>query len=84
MADTVNARIPPGVQQKLAAYCAKQGVTRSKVIVRALDRFLDEAEGGSNAYALAADVIPERGARKLQSADARALARKAFRGPRAR
>ena len=44
MADTVNARIPPGVRQKLAEYCAKQGVTRSEVVIRArrdprLDRY---------------------------------------------
>jgi hypothetical protein len=84
MADTINARIPPGVRQKLAEYCAKQGVTRSDVVVRALDRFLDEADGGSNAYALAAGLIPEQGAEKLQSSNARALARKSFGGPRTR
>ena len=84
MADTINARIPPGVRQKLAEYCAKQGVTRSDVVVRALDRFLDQAGEGSNAYTLAADLIPERGVEKLQSSNARALARKAFGGPRSR
>lgn len=80
----VNARVPPRVQEKLADYCVKQGVTRSEVIVRALDRFLDEATGGKNAYALAADLIPRRGVAKLQSSNARALARKAFGGRRAR
>lgn len=84
MADTINARIPPGVRQKLAEYCAKQGVTRSDVVVRALDRYLEQAGEGSNAYALAADLIPEKGAEKLQSGNARALARKAFGGPRSR
>lgn len=84
MADTINARIPPGVRQKLAEYCAKQGVTRSDVVVRALDRYLEHAGEGANAYALAADLIPERGAGKLQSGNARALARKAFGGSRAR
>lgn len=82
--DIINARVPPGVQEKLAEYCAKQGVTRSEVVVRALDRFLDEAAGGTNAYALAADLIPKRGAAKLQSSKARGLARKAFGGPRPR
>lgn len=84
MADTVNARIPPGVRQKLAEYCAQQGVTRSEVVVRALDRFLDAAGGGSNAYAIAVDLIPERGTEKLQSGNVRALARKAFGGRRSR
>ena len=84
MAGTVNARVPQRVQQKLAEYCAKQGVTRSEVVVRALDRFLDEAEGGSNSFALAADLIPERGVKELQSSNVRALARKAFGGTRAR
>ncbi len=84
MADTINARVPPGVQQKLADYCTKQGVTRSEVVVRALDRFLDAAGGGSNAYTLAVDLIPARGAEKLQSDNVRALARNAFGSPRAR
>lgn len=84
MTNTVNARIPPSVQQKLAEYCAKQGVTRSDVVIRALDRYLEQAGEGSNAYALAADLIPERGVEKLQSGNARALARKAFGGPRSR
>jgi predicted DNA-binding protein len=84
MADTINARIPPGVRQRLAEYCAKQGVTRSEVVVRALDRYLERADPGSGAYALAADLIPEKGVDKLQSENARALARRAFSGSRSR
>ena len=84
MADTLTARIPPRVGQKLAEYCVKHGVTRTDAVMRALDDYLDRQTGGSDAYALAADLIPKRGVAKLQSAAVRRLARNAFRGPRAR
>ncbi len=84
MADTLTARIPPRVEQKLAEYCARQGVTRTEALVRALDAYLNRKSGTVNGYALAADLIPARGARKLQSSQVRNLARQAFRGPRAR
>jgi hypothetical protein len=84
MSRTVNARISPHLEQKLAEYCAKRGVTRSEAVVRALDQYLDSAADGVSAWALAADLVPEAGADTLQSDNARALARKAMRGPRAR
>ena len=84
MSDVINARIPPSVRQKLAAYCVKQGVTRSEVVVRALDRYLDAAAGGVNAGALAADLIPAKGTEAIRSGNVRELARKAFRGSRPR
>jgi hypothetical protein len=84
MADTLSARIPPRVEQKLAEYCAKQGVTRTETLVRALDEYLDRHAGGGDAYALAADLIPERGDPALQSDSVRKLVRAAFRGSRAR
>ena len=84
MGDIINARIPPRIGQKLADYCAKRGVTRTQAVTRALDNYLDQETGGASAYSLAADLIPARGARKLQSGNVRELARKAFRGPRAR
>jgi len=83
MSDTVNARIPLRVEQKLAEYCAKHGLTRTEAVVRALDAYLDREAGGVDAYSLAADVIPKRGTRAVQSANVRELARKAFRGSRA-
>ena len=52
--------------------------------MRALDTFLDGQTGGTNAYALAADLIPKQGAPELQSSAARKLAREAFRGSRPR
>jgi hypothetical protein len=84
MGDIINARIPPRVEQKLAEYCARRGVTRSEAVVRALDEYLDRAGGGACGYSLAADLIPARGAKALQSTAVRRLARKAFRGSRAR
>jgi len=82
MADTVNARVPPRIEQKLAEYCARRGVTRTQALVRALDRYLDQESGGASPYSLAADLIPAKGVKALQSGNVRALARKAFRGAR--
>jgi hypothetical protein len=84
VAGTINARIPPRVEQKLAEYCARSGMTRSEAVVRALDGYLDRAGGGASAYALAADLIPRRGAKAVRSDRVRELARRAFRGSRAR
>jgi hypothetical protein len=84
MGDIINARIPPRVEQKLSEYCAKRGVTRTEAVVRALDDYLDKETGGASPYSLAADLIPPKGAKELQSDRVRELARKAFRGPRSR
>lgn len=84
MGNTINARIPDRIEQKLAAYCANQGVTRSETVVRALDEYLDRSSGGSSGYSLAADLIPAKGAPEIQSANVRDLARRAFRGSRTR
>ena len=84
MAGTVNARIPPRVEQKLAEYCARSGLTRSEALVRALDGYLDRASGGESAYSLAADLIPRHGAKAIRSDTVRELARKAFSASRAR
>jgi hypothetical protein len=84
MGRSVNARITPQLEQKLAEYCAKRGVTRSEAVVQALDRHLDAASGGISAWALAADLVPDEGVKEIQADNARALARKAMRGPRAR
>ena len=82
MAGTVNARIPPRVEQKLAEYCARSGLSRSEAVIRALDGYLDRASDGASAYSLAADLIPKRGTTAIRSDKVRELARKAFRGPR--
>jgi hypothetical protein len=84
MPRTLTARLPPRVEQKLAEYCARQGVTRTDALIRALDEYLDRHAGGAHSFALAVDLIPKRGARELQSSDVRKLARAAFRGSRSR
>jgi hypothetical protein len=84
MKTTINARLPHHVEQKLADYCAKRGVTRSEALVQALDRYLDAENGGVDGYSLAVDLIPRQGIGKVQADNARALARDAFRGPRPR
>ena len=84
MGFVINARLPHRVEQKLADYCAKQGVTRSEAVIRALDRYLDEQGGGADAYSLAVDLIPPRGAKGLQSDNVRVLAQRAFRASRPR
>jgi hypothetical protein len=50
--------------------------------VRAFDRHLDQESGGASPCSLAADLIPAKGVKALQSGNVRALARKAFRGAR--
>lgn len=82
MSRVINARLPQRVEEKLASYCVKRGVTRTDAVVQALDEYLDKEAGGASLYALAADLIPRKGAGKLQSRNVRTLARKAFRGPR--
>jgi len=84
MARTINARIPQQVEEKLAEYCAKRGASRTEAIVRALDDYLDKETGGASMYSLAADLIPPRGVKEIQSGSVRELARKAFRGKSAR
>ena len=84
MRRVLNARLPLRVEQKLADYCAKRGVTRSEAVVRALDRYLDEESRGIDGYSIAVDLIPARGVDDLQSTQARKLARKSFLGSRSR
>lgn len=82
MAETINARIPPHLEQKLADYCAKRRVTRSQAVLRALDENPDRANDGPSPYSLSADLIPKKEAKPLQSGDVRKLARRAFGGKR--
>ena len=81
MSAIINSRIPPRVEKKLADYCAKRGITRTEAVVRALDHYLDR---DASPYSLAADLIPPRGVKEMQSGKVRELARKAFRGSRSR
>ena len=80
----ITARIPPRVEQKLADYCVKHGVTRSQAVVHALDKYLDAETGVVDVAALAADLIPRRGMRRVQSDRVRELVRSNFARRRAR
>jgi hypothetical protein len=84
VSESVNARIPMRVREKLAQYCTKQGLTQTETIIRALDQYLDHVSGGPDAYSLVADLIPPKGLRTIQAERVRGLARKAFRGARSR
>ena len=84
MSGTVNARITPHLEQRIAEYCVKRGVTRSEMVVRALSQYLDENTDGSSAWSLAADLVPEQGVDAIQSENASALARMAMRAKVAR
>ncbi len=80
----ITARLPSRVEQKLADYCVKHGMTRSQAVVRALDQYLDAGPGTVNAYSLAVDLIPRRGTKRVSSTRVRELARKAFARSRTR
>jgi hypothetical protein len=84
MSDVISTRIPPGLDQQLADYCAKQGVSRTEVVLNALDEFFARHGQRPNAYQLAADLIPPKGVASLQSDQVRTLARAAFGAKRAR
>jgi hypothetical protein len=84
MSDVISTRIPAAVEHRLAEYCAKQGVSRTDVVLSALDEFFARHDRKPDAYRLAADLIPSRGVASLQSADVRKLARTAFGAKRSR
>ena len=71
MGETITARIPPHVEQKLAEHCANRGITRTEAIVRALDDYLDKDTGGASPYSLAVDLIPRKGVNEIQSGNVR-------------
>ena len=62
----------------------RRGLSRSETVVRALDPYPARAARAASADSLAADRIPARGAKALQSLAVRGLARKTFRGLRTR
>jgi hypothetical protein len=84
MSDVISTRIPSGVEHQLAEYCAKQGLSRTEVVLSALDEFFARHEQKPNAYRLAADLIPPKGVASLQSGEIRKLAQAAFRAKRDR
>ena len=54
---TLSVRIPPKVEQELADYCARNGVSKSEAVKDALDRFLAGQSADKSPYDLAKDLI---------------------------
>jgi len=80
MGDIINARIPPRVEEKLAEYCAKRGALGlTPSCARSTTIWIRKPAGQAPT-----DLIPPWGVKGLQSGNVRKLARKAFRGSRAR
>ena len=54
---TLSVRIPPRVEQELADYCARTGVSKSDAVKHALDQFLSGKSGDKSPYELMKDLI---------------------------
>jgi hypothetical protein len=54
---TLSVRIPPRVEQELAEYCARNGVSKSDAVKDALDQFLSGKSGDRSPYELMKDLI---------------------------
>ena len=54
---TLSVRIPARVEQELADYCARNGVSKSEAVKKALDQFLSDNSAGQSAYELGKDLI---------------------------
>jgi hypothetical protein len=53
----ISVRLPPRIEQKLAAYCASHRLTKSAAVKRALEQLLSTAPPASGAYAAAKAFI---------------------------
>ena len=54
---TLSVRIPLRVEQELAEYCARNGVSKSDAVKEALDRFLSGKSTERSPYELMKDLI---------------------------
>lgn len=54
---TLSVRVPARVEQELAEYCARNGVSKSDAVKTALDQFLSGKGGEKSPYELALDLI---------------------------
>ena len=54
---TLSVRIPPKVEQELAEYCARKGVSKSEAVKDALDQFLSGKSADKSPYELCKDLI---------------------------
>jgi Arc/MetJ-type ribon-helix-helix transcriptional regulator len=62
---TLTVRLPPRIEEALAAYCVSHRISRSDAVRQALERLLAEAAAKPSAYALGrsgfgADRTPQR------------------------
>lgn len=53
----LSVRIPPRVEQDLAEYCARTGVSKSEAVKDALDRFLSGKTSEKSPYEVMKDLI---------------------------
>lgn len=54
---TLSVRIPPRVEQELAEYCARNGVSKSEAVKDALDQFLSGKSAEKSPYEVMKDLI---------------------------
>ena len=54
---TLSVRIPLRIEQELADYCARNGVSKSEAVKHALDQFLSGRKGDKSPYELIRDLI---------------------------
>ncbi|HYC48104.1 MAG TPA: hypothetical protein VED01_21735 [Burkholderiales bacterium] len=79
---TLSVRIPPRVEQELAEYCARNGVTKSEAVKDALDQFLSGKTAAKTPYDLLKDLIgplPDERASQDIARNTKRLLRERFR-----
>jgi hypothetical protein len=82
---TLTVRLPGRVEQDLADYCVKHGLTKSKVVKRALEELLAASAGKPSAYDLGKDLFgPHTDAAPAEdiAKNSKRLLREHFRGKR--
>ena len=81
---TLTVRLPDRVEQDLAEYCVRHGLSKSDVVKEALSRLLSESPRGSSAYDLGRDLFapPPSGPEPLEDVarNSKRLLREHFRG----
>lgn len=80
---TLSVRIPPRVEQELAEYCARNKISKSEAVNRALEEFLVAKKGAPSPYELGHDLfgphtddVPSENVAR----DSKKLLRERFRG----
>ena len=77
----ISVRLPPRVEQKLAAYCLSHKLTKSEAVKRALDQMLEEGARKPSPYDLGREFFERKGTPKRDIAlNSKRLLREHFRG----